>query len=288
VLACPPVGVLTWSVLLSNKAKRSAAGARRVEQGQKRSRMNLAAGAGMPKRGDARGYSDGDTGYCATFLKTLAPTHALPLPVPRTHPTMATTMPIRSQPFPPTTVSDRRSSLSSAHGSHRSSHSFSRPIRHSKAPSQQSASIRSPIGSVRSQAQRPTIATAENGGRRRRSQRLKSQYPVDDSEPHVEYILVASFDIDRGPTMEHQFPGIISPDENLLAELMLPDQTHTRTQDWTIFFLHKNSGEDEEAQAAKEASKRQRLEEREQRRVAGEDVEESDDEDDGREGPSMM
>lgn len=27
----------------------------------------------------------------------------------------------------------------------------------------------------------------------------------------------------------------------MLAELMLPDGTHTRDQDWTIFFLHKDT-----------------------------------------------
>lgn len=27
----------------------------------------------------------------------------------------------------------------------------------------------------------------------------------------------------------------------MLAELMLPDGAHTRDQDWTIFFLHKDS-----------------------------------------------
>jgi hypothetical protein len=53
--------------------------------------------------------------------------------------------------------------------------------------------------------------------------------------------------------MEHQYPGAISPDENMLAELMLPDQTHMRQQDWTMFFLHKDSGggDDEETKQAK-------------------------------------
>ena len=91
--------------------------------------------------------------------------------------------------------------------------------------------------------------------------------------------------------MEYQYPGIISPDENLLAELMLPDQTHMRTQDWTIFFLHKNNGEDEDAQAAKEGAKKQRQDNIEQRRLVGEEVEDSEDEDssdDDQEGPSLM
>ena len=46
--------------------------------------------------------------------------------------------------------------------------------------------------------------------------------------------------------MEHQYPGAISGDENMLAELMLPDQVHNRNEDWTIFFLHKDANEEEE------------------------------------------
>jgi len=46
--------------------------------------------------------------------------------------------------------------------------------------------------------------------------------------------------------MEHQYPGEISSDEHMLAELMLPDQAHNRAQDWTIFFLHKDTSGDEE------------------------------------------
>jgi hypothetical protein len=76
---------------------------------------------------------------------------------------------------------------------------------------------------------------------------LPSQYPAGAMENHVEYILVASFDIDRGSVMEHQYPGPISGDENMLAELMLPDQAHVRSQDWTIFFLHKDTSAEEEA-----------------------------------------
>ena len=46
--------------------------------------------------------------------------------------------------------------------------------------------------------------------------------------------------------MEHQYPGAISGDENMLAELMLPDQVHNRKEDWTIFFLHKDLSEEED------------------------------------------
>ena len=52
--------------------------------------------------------------------------------------------------------------------------------------------------------------------------------------------------------MEHQYPGAISGDENMLAELMLPDQAHVRKQDWTIFFLHKDTSEDEEKEVTAE------------------------------------
>ena len=76
-------------------------------------------------------------------------------------------------------------------------------------------------------------------------------------ENHVEYILVASFDIDKGPIMEHQYPVAITGDEHMLAELMLPDQAHVRNQDWTIFFLHKDtSQEDEEAELKEERRQR--------------------------------
>src|SRR5207237_1255094 len=43
--------------------------------------------------------------------------------------------------------------------------------------------------------------------------KLRSQYPTNGYENHVEYILVASFDIDRGSVMEHQYPAPISGDE---------------------------------------------------------------------------
>ncbi|CAK7268367.1 hypothetical protein SEPCBS119000_003025 [Sporothrix epigloea] len=90
---------------------------------------------------------------------------------------------------------------------------------------------------------------------------LRSQYPRGAAvENHVEYILVASFDVDKGPIMEHQYPIAITGDENMLAELMLPDQTHLRNQDWTIFFLHKDitQEEEEQEQLAKEEHRQRR------------------------------
>lgn len=115
--------------------------------------------------------------------------------------------------------------------------------------------------------------------------KLRSQYPADSIENHVEYILVASFDIDRGSVMEHQYPGPISGDETMLAELMLPDQAHVRSQDWTIFFLHKDtSAEDEEREARKERRRKRRRKrdglEEEDDATAGADEDAKEDEDD--------
>ncbi|KAI8963946.1 spindle pole body interacting protein [Daldinia sp. FL1419] len=92
----------------------------------------------------------------------------------------------------------------------------------------------------------------------RSPRKLRSQYPRESSENHVEYILVASFDIDRGPVMEHQYPVAITGDENMLAELMLPDQVHSRTQDWTIFFLHKDTTQEDDDEEKKEKEERRK------------------------------
>ena len=99
--------------------------------------------------------------------------------------------------------------------------------------------------------------------------------------------------------MEHQYPGAISPDENMLAELMLPDQTHVRKQDWTIFFLHKDSGASEE-EATRNTRQRKREEKRSKSEQSGTDDEEDQtseasgdesddsDEEDAGEGPPLM
>lgn len=57
--------------------------------------------------------------------------------------------------------------------------------------------------------------------------------------------------------MEHQYPVAITGDEHMLAELMLPDQAHVRNQDWTMFFLHKDTSQEEE-EAELKAEKRRR------------------------------
>lgn len=116
----------------------------------------------------------------------------------------------------------------------------------------------------------------------------------------MEYILVASFHIDRGPIMEHQYPAAISGDESMLAELMLPDQTHVRSQDWTIFFLHKDTSgdDDEETEGGKKKKKRKSkyhgneegADIQHQNPDEASDAEDSseDDDDEGGEGPPLM
>lgn len=169
------------------------------------------------------------------------------------------------RPHPGQGPHDRPRSISTNSGSHKSS--FSHYPSHYKVSSQSSLVPPSPRGSFRS-SQR--ISTVPEDGPFRSTKRLKPQYPLHSSEPHVEYILVASFDVDRGSIMEHQYPGAISPDENMLAELMLPDQTHVRQQDWTMFFLHKDAGTSEEEEAAEREAKKKRRVARRRAREAGE------------------
>lgn len=69
--------------------------------------------------------------------------------------------------------------------------------------------------------------------------------------------------------MEHQFPLAITGDENMLAELMLPDQAHARNQDWTIFFLHKESSEEEEEHERLVKEDRRRRRRRRRNQAAG-------------------
>jgi len=111
--------------------------------------------------------------------------------------------------------------------------------------------------------------------------------------------------------MEHQYPVAITGDENMLAELMLPDQAHARNQDWTIFFLHKDTSQEEEDEERKVKENRKQRRKRRRDRAAGiideedeeneedlpEDEWEDDDEDDtestdsepeGGEGPPLI
>lgn len=87
----------------------------------------------------------------------------------------------------------------------------------------------------------------------------------------------------------------------MLAELMLPDQTHVRSQDWTIFFLHKDTSAEEEDEDSTKAKKKRRKKARTEGNPdqeaddnsQDEDTdafteESSDEEDDSGEGPPLM
>lgn len=88
--------------------------------------------------------------------------------------------------------------------------------------------------------------------------------------------------------MEHQYPGAISGDENMLAELMLPDQAHMRNEDWTIFFLHKDTSEAVTQDSVNGSAKRKRQENKnvqpDTSDTEGDSVEETDGEEEGAEG----
>lgn len=81
--------------------------------------------------------------------------------------------------------------------------------------------------------------------------------------------------------MEHQYPGAISGDENMLAELMLPDQAHKRTEDWTIFFLHKDTSEDTGKVERSRDRRRRKDSDRDAGENEGETIGDSDDDESG-------
>ncbi|KAG2227363.1 hypothetical protein INT45_004318, partial [Circinella minor] len=56
---------------------------------------------------------------------------------------------------------------------------------------------------------------------------------------HVQNVLLAEFDIDKGASLKYQYPNDTGTDEHVLSELMLPDGAHLRAEDWTIFCLNQ-------------------------------------------------
>ncbi|KAI8415472.1 hypothetical protein FOFC_05095 [Fusarium oxysporum] len=222
--------------------------------------------------------------------------------------------------FSNASVSNRRTSLASFHSSRPESQMSQASPPPSRSPLPPGPEI-DRISDPNSQSKTPSTGLSSqhsslSAPRRinphaRPSRKLRSQYPRSSTENHVEYILVASFDIDRGPVMEHQYPVAITGDENMLAELMLPDQAHARNQDWTIFFLHKDTSQEEEDEERKVKENRKQRRKRRRDRAAGiideedeeneedlpEDEWEDDDEDDtestdsepeGGEGPPLI
>lgn len=77
------------------------------------------------------------------------------------------------------------------------------------------------------------------------------------SYPHCSFCLVAEFDIDKGSTLSYQYPAPSGHDEHMLAELMLPDGVHARSEDWTVFFLPEHEREAAAGGVAPNAAARQ-------------------------------
>lgn len=61
--------------------------------------------------------------------------------------------------------------------------------------------------------------------------------------PNIEYLLTAEFHVDKGPTLVYLHPSPLPGIDNLafLPELMLPDQIHKRSEDYTLFLLYRNT-----------------------------------------------
>lgn len=177
---------------------------------------------------------------------------------------MATTLPMRPATSGGTSSSQgRRPSLTSFPVEKRTPTPLSKPVLQSLRQGGTPASPASTTHSTSSSLSGPQISangTARHTrpAERRNTRTVRSQYPADSGEKHVEYILVASFDIDRGSMMEHQYPGPVGGDEVMLAELMLPDQTHTRSQDWTVFFLHKDADTEQDQRRKRKARRKKR------------------------------
>lgn len=57
----------------------------------------------------------------------------------------------------------------------------------------------------------------------------------------------------------------------MLADLMLPDQMHNRSQDWTVFFLHKDSATEDgtDSQSSSRHGRRRRRRSLDQRHDQG-------------------
>eukprot|EP00835_Amoeboradix_gromovi_P002933 NODE_179_length_15798_cov_0.379769.p1 type:complete len:601 gc:universal NODE_179_length_15798_cov_0.379769:12332-10530(-) len=54
----------------------------------------------------------------------------------------------------------------------------------------------------------------------------------------IDYVLLSEFDILKGSTLRQQYPRPTGIEEQVLAELMLPEGGHSRDTDWTWFFMH--------------------------------------------------
>ncbi|KAF8586594.1 spindle pole body interacting protein [Ramaria rubella] len=60
------------------------------------------------------------------------------------------------------------------------------------------------------------------------------------SARHVSFVLLAEFDIDTGANLTRQFPQPLGvANDQLVAELMIPDGVHSQQEDWTVFMLNQ-------------------------------------------------
>ncbi|KAF2073339.1 hypothetical protein CYY_005357 [Polysphondylium violaceum] len=76
-----------------------------------------------------------------------------------------------------------------------------------------------------------------------------------NARKNIEYILLAEFDIDVGSKLKYQYPFNTGEDEALLAEFMLPDGSHKRNDDWTVFFLNRPDPEGHLTKTKKQPTK---------------------------------
>lgn len=60
--------------------------------------------------------------------------------------------------------------------------------------------------------------------------------------PNVDFVISSEFHVDKGPSLVLLYPSDIPGLAQLsfFAELMIPDQIHKRSEDYTFFLLHKN------------------------------------------------
>ncbi|KAF8312109.1 spindle pole body interacting protein [Clavulina sp. PMI_390] len=60
------------------------------------------------------------------------------------------------------------------------------------------------------------------------------------SQSNVSFVLLAEFHINEGSILPYQYPFPTGTDDQLLAELMIPDGAHFNAEDWTYFFLNQS------------------------------------------------
>ncbi|PWZ00252.1 hypothetical protein BCV70DRAFT_206505 [Testicularia cyperi] len=114
-----------------------------------------------------------------------------------------------------------------------SMHSYSQSFDRAAAPSTRSSGSHNQVSLQQQQQQQASsskVAVNEMA-------RLNVRPSVSRTGKHCSFCMLAEFNIDRGSTLSYQYPTPTGYDEHMLAELMLPDGAHARSEDWTFFFL---------------------------------------------------